>query len=82
MELRPAGAKSRTSTQAAMVWIGVHCRTMARAGEDRIYFFLGLGLAASLRFFRHVPSLFRSRGAVPPPGIFTCGTLPALRSAM
>ena len=52
------------------------------AATSRRNYFFGLGLPASLRFLRQVPSLFRSRGAVPPPGIFTCGTLPARRSAI
>src|SRR5439155_1121017 len=44
-----------------------------------VYFFF---LPASERFLRQLPSWFRARGATPPPLVFTCGTFPALRSAI
>src|SRR5690606_13667097 len=47
------------------------------------YFFLPpFGFPASLRLARHVPSLLRERGWVPPPSSLTYGPLPARRSAM
>ena len=51
------------------------------APVDRYFF---RGLPASLRFCRHVPSLFRSRGCFPPPGEGTYGPClgPARRSAI
>jgi hypothetical protein len=43
---------------------------------------LPLGLPASLRFARHRPFWLRARGCLLPPGLGTCGILPALLSAI